>query len=110
MRANTVSATEAAYLLMKGLGPIRAWKDFLTDNIRGRQSVSGETLLPCCEQHDGRLFRPRYALSDIRVFVAAVRLKIAEKYEINTVTLDLDPAREWFLRKFDKDGAVVLSS
>lgn len=108
MNMKTVSATEAAYFLMKGLGPLRAWKDFLTDNIRGRQSVSGETLLPCCEQHDGHQYRPRYALSDIKAFVVAVRLRIAEKCEISPITLDLDPERSWFLRRFDKDGVAVL--
>jgi len=51
MKTNTpvITPAETAYLLRQHLGPLRAWADFLTDNIRGRQSVEGITLKPCAK-------------------------------------------------------------
>lgn len=109
MLTNTVSASEAAHILMLGLGPMRSWSDFLADNIRSRQLLCGLSLLPCCEQHDGRRNRPRYAVSDLRSFIQNVRLKIPEKYEIKAIPLEIDPAKAWFVRKLDKDGLPVSS-
>lgn len=110
MKAETVSAAEAAHFLMVGLGPIRSWADFLSDNIRGRQDINGKTLLPCCELHDGRAYRPRYAISDIRRFVAEVLKDISEKRKISVVTLDIDPKTAWFVSKFDKHGTPIATA
>lgn len=110
MLASTVSAAEAAHFLMIGLGPIRSWADFLSDNIRGRQDINGKTLLPGCELHDGRRYRPRYTVSDIRRFVAEVRKDFPEKYQILAVTLDIDPKKTWFVSRFDKYGVPIATT
>ncbi len=108
MIVSTLSATEAAHVLMIGLGSLRAWSDFLSDNIRGRQGINGRTLLPCCEMHDGRKFRPRYAVEDIRRFIADVR-KDFDKQKIDSVKLDLDDSIHWRYRRFDKRGEPITS-
>lgn len=107
MRAATVSAAEAAHLLMLGLGPMRAWADFLSDNIRGRQDINGKTLLPCCELHDGRKYRPRYAIEEIRRFIMQVRELFPEKCVMRGIELDINPRLDWRVQHFDKYGSLV---
>lgn len=104
-----IQASEAAFMLRAKLGPIRAWGDFLADNIRGRQSIHGLTLKPCCRKKIGKAFRPMYALGDVEVFIAEV-LKIepdAGKAPIRPVLLDVDRKKHWRIVKFDNDGAPV---
>lgn len=101
-----IQASEAAYMLRVKLGPIRAWADFLADNIRGKQSIQGLTLKPCCRKKIGKAFRPMYALTDIEAFIAKV-LKIepkAGKAPIKPVLLDLDRKKPWRYVKFDEEG------
>lgn len=106
MKIRTISAADAAFILRSKLGACRAWSDFLTDCIRDRQSIKGVQLLPCCEQKNGRLFRPRYSLQDIKEFIENVRAveKDLKPGAVNIIMLDVNPSHAWFVRKFDKDG------
>lgn len=106
MKESTISATEAAHILMLAFGPIRAWGDFLADNIRGKQNISGHTILPACQMHDGRKFRPRYTVASIKQFIADLRKDVA-KCEIASVILDVDPSKDWRSNCFDEDGKPI---
>ncbi|MFD1555404.1 hypothetical protein ACFSHT_07130 [Paraburkholderia silviterrae] len=105
----TISVADAAFMLHVYLGPIRSWTDFLTDNIRGRQSVAGHMLLPCARRHDGKSYRPVYAISDVRAFIEKVRKAIpsAGKTPIKTTALAIDSGVHWRVNRFDRDGASV---
>jgi len=104
-----IQASEAAFLLRAKLGPIRAWGDFLADNIRGRQNIQGLTLKPCCRKKIGKGFRPMYALTDVETFIAKV-LKLepkAGKAPITPVVLEVDRKKPWRFIKFDEEGSPV---
>jgi len=105
----TLSAPEVAFLLRVKLGPLRSWRDFLMDNIRGQQSIGGHTLLPCAQRHDGKSYRPVYAVTDVADFIAKVRASVpsAGKTPINFISLAIDRSRGWRVNRFDKDGAPV---
>lgn len=102
-----IALSEAAYLLRRELGPLRNWTSFLTDNNRGRQHIEGHTLAPCALRHDGRSHRPVYAVADLRDFIIKVRRAVpsAGKVPVMTMGLAIDPAQNWRMNKFDKDGA-----
>lgn len=111
MRADTpaISASEAAFLLRAKLGPIRAWGDFLSDNVRGRQSIHGLTLKPCSRKKIGRGWRPMYAVKAVEKFIADV-LAIepnAGRAPITPVVLAVDSRLPWRMNKFDATGAPV---
>ncbi len=73
MRLKVYPAAEVAYVLRRELGPMRAWEDALADMRRGKTSVDGHVLLPFCQIHDGRTWRPAYSAVDVRTFIEAVR-------------------------------------
>lgn len=103
----TVSASDAAAILRVKLGPYRAWRDFLADNIRGKQHLHGLFLLPCCEKKKRGLFRPMYAIKDIDTFVEKV-LSLdpsAGRTPIERIILSIDPAKHWKLNRFNEDGS-----
>lgn len=111
MRIDTpsISASETAFLLRAKLGPIRAWGDFLADNIRGRQSIHGLTLKPCSRKKIGKGFRPMYAIKAVEKFIAdvlAIEPK-AGKAPVKPVVLAVDAGRGWRCNKFDDKGAPV---
>lgn len=105
----TLSSDDTAVMLRARLGPLRDWRYFLADNIRGRQALAGHQLLPCCRQHDGRAYRPRYAQSDVEDFIAKVLAAIptAGRSPIQATPLDLDTSRSWRQNKFDPYGNPV---
>lgn len=105
----TITLTETALLLRLYLGPLRNWTNFLTDNIRGKQCIAGRNLMPCARQHDGMLFRPIYAMQDIRDFIGAVQLAMPEarKTPVKATVLTIDRGRHWRINKFDRKGAPV---
>lgn len=105
----TIPVSETAFLLRAKLGPLRNWSNFLTDNIRGQQSVAGHKLLPCSNKHDGRAFRPLYAVCDVMDFIAKVLASEpkAGKSPIKTTLLAIDKSKGWRINKFDKAGAPV---
>lgn len=72
MKAKIFPAPEAALILREALGPLRAWDDCLSDMRRGTTKLNGFTLLPVCQTHDGRAWRPGYAGSDIADFIRSV--------------------------------------
>ena len=102
----TVSLADAAFILRAKLGPLRAWADFLVDNIRGRQDLRGLTLMPVARKKDGRAMRPVYALKDIRAFIASVLASdpAAGSAAVTPMTLAIDTTRGWRLNKFERDG------
>ena len=103
----TVSAAQAAIILYRQLGPIRAWSDFLSDNIRGRQDIMGLTLKPCAMKKDCRAMRPRYSLNEIHDFIEGVKSRMPEagpEKRIVPVILAIDTARPWRHNKFDATG------
>lgn len=108
---STVSTFEAAMLLWAGLGDLRGnWSDFLSDCNRAKTSIGGITLLPCLQKHDGRLDRPRYSVSGIKEFIAAIKAAIpsAGKTRITPITLSIDTCKTWKQNKFDRHGLPVL--
>lgn len=109
INTQTLPVAEAAFLLRVHLGPLRSWTNFLTDNIRGQQSIAGFKLMPCGRQHDGKAYRPIYATRDVTDFIAKVLAAVptAGKTPIKPTTLAIDKGRHWWVNKFDKDGAPV---
>lgn len=105
----SISASETAYLLRAKLGPIRAWSDFLSDNIRGKQSISGLTLKPCCRKKIGKGWRPMYAIAAIDKFIADVLAvePTAGSAPIKPVVLAVDSGLPWRMNKFDQMNAPV---
>lgn len=105
----TISLSEAVFILRIRLGPLRNWTNFLNDNIRGMQDVAGHRLLPCGRRHDGRIFRPIYAVADVLAFIEDVLAAVPEagRKPIQPTTLKIDRGRFWRINKFDKSGAPV---
>lgn len=109
MKTDTIviPAAEVAYILRVKLGPIRAWADFLADNIRERQDVNGERLLPCCRKSDGKTMRPMYAVRDVKLFIAHVLASVpgAGPQKVQPTTLTIDRRRPWRINRFAQDGS-----
>ena len=106
MKTKAIPAGEVAYIIRKHLGPLRAWSDFLSDNIRGKQNVGGFTLSPCAKMR-GRCKRPMYDVRDVVNFIGNVRaagLASPEPEKFVTLDVDLDMETPWFLRIYDTDG------
>ena len=104
-----ISASETAFLLRAKLGPIRAWGDFLADNIRGRQNIHGLTLKPCGRKKIGKGWRPMYAVNAVERFIANV-LAIepnAGKIPVKPVVLAVDSRLPWRMNKFDEGASPV---
>ena len=109
-RIQTISAADTAFLLRAKLGPLRAWPDFLADNIRGKQSVHGLTLMPCARKQDYRAFRPIYSIKDVEQFISEVLAlePSAGKVAIQRTVLAIDTGRYWKINKFAEDGSPVM--
>lgn len=104
VQTRILSAADTAYLLHAKLGPVRAWADFLTDNIRGKQDVHGHTLMPCCQRKD-RIWRPCYAFDDVRAFIQDVlAVEPLAGRGSRRATVEIDTTRGWRYNKFDKHG------
>lgn len=108
-RIQTLSVSEVAFILRARLGPMRNWTNFLTDNIRGCQSVAGLTLMPCGRRHDGKGYRPIYDLADVTAFIEAVKVAVpsAGRVPVRIMALLVDKARNWRINKFDEGGNPV---
>lgn len=107
INTQTLSAFETAVILHKHFGELRAWPDFLMDNIRGRQDVGGFTLMPCARRKGRTGFQPRYAVRDVVDFVnnlkAAVSLP-SKPSAIKPITLAIDTRKLWRFNKFERNG------
>ena len=101
---------ETSYRLSEELGLLRSWTHFLTDNIRGRQHVAGFTLLPCAYVHDGKSYRPFYAVEDIETFIKNVSVAIPGvcKSVAVPMMLEIDIGRSWRLNLFANDGKPIV--
>jgi hypothetical protein len=108
----TLALSETAVMLRVYLGPIRSWTNFLTDNIRGRQSVDGLRLLPCGRRGDGKSLRPVYSLQAVKDFIAKVLTSTPEagKAPIQAAPLAIDPSRSWQHNKFDERGEPITAN
>ncbi len=106
----TISTFETSLLLRLGLGDLRGnWGNCLADMLRGKTSIKGITLLPCARKHDGKMYRPVYAITDIQEFIEKVKSKIpsAGKTPVKSTVLQIDTGKGWRLNKFDRHGAPV---
>jgi len=97
---NTLSAGDTAGALYKAFGAIREWSDFLSDCRQGRASFYGLRLLPCCQHHDGKIYRPVYSCADLKDFifdVLAKRPKLAGASKLTPIVIDFDTSdtRHW---------------
>lgn len=106
----TLTAADTAVLLRAKLGALRAWSDFLTDSIRGKQSIHGLKLLPCCTQKRKGLYRPMYSLAQTNAFIEEVLMQepSAGKYPIKPTVLPIDPKKNWRLNRFEEDGSPTI--
>lgn len=102
----TFSAFETSIILHKYLGELRAWGDFLADNIRFKQNIDGFTLLPCARKKGRTGLQPRYAADDILNFIRNVKAAIPgiTPGAIKPVTLAIDSRKHWRFNKFDRNG------
>jgi hypothetical protein len=107
--ADTLSSDDTATLLRAKLGPLRAWRDFLGDCNRGRASIKGLCLMPCCSQFHKGLFRPRYATSDVDDFVTKVleAVPAAGRTPFQKLTVSIDRSKAWWLNRFDSAGTPI---
>ncbi|SNS11982.1 hypothetical protein SAMN06265795_101111 [Noviherbaspirillum humi] len=104
MKITVMSASEAAYLLRKELGPVRSWLDTLSDMRRGKVAVSGFILLPECKGKGDRAWLPMYQAAKVWEFIEAVRAadpstKRNEPPLMKTALSDSTDIRHWRLRK-----------
>lgn len=106
--AKLLTAGETASILWNRLGPLVNWSHFLADNIRGKQSLAGHTLMPSARLQGVRGFGPAYAADSIKAFVQAVKAAmLGAKPCIKPVAVRLDTAKDWRNSKFDRDGNPV---
>lgn len=105
----TLTASQVVQRLYAELGTLRSWADFLSDNIRGRQSLNGLTLMPVIRMKDVRTYRPRYAVNDVDEFVNSVLAKVpgAGSTKIVPKVLAIEKGRHWRLNKFDQEGVAI---
>lgn len=109
----TISLADTVFMLRAKLGPIRNWAAFLNEiNATGASNVRGHQLKPCLRQHDGRAYRPRYAVTDVNAFIRAVQAiePEAKPAQVKTATYTIEPGKPWRLNKFDKQGNPVASA
>lgn len=66
MKIQVINQSDAAYMIRRTLGPIRAWEDLLSDMRQGKNTFHGLVLLPCGTD---RSRRPTYYIGDIREFL-----------------------------------------
>lgn len=107
-QANLITAGETAYLLHHRLGSMRQWRDFLSDCLRGKQSINGLTLMPRGRLQNQTGYGPAYLPADIKAFILAVKATYPHAGKpIAPVSVQLDTARGWRVSKFDRHGHPV---
>lgn len=100
MKVKAVAAPEAAYILRRALGGVRAWDDMLCNMRLHRHDYFGLTLHPYCKCHDGKGLRPYYLIEDLKEFIFEALQRNPESRElvdIQKVTIEIDPndVRHW---------------
>lgn len=72
-----LTLAETTALLRRHLGPLRSWSFFLSDNIRGRQSIAGVTLMPSRRLRNKKgAFCPVFSTTDRGRSLAALTGKL----------------------------------
>ncbi|MCC8394235.1 hypothetical protein LJ656_16680 [Paraburkholderia sp. MMS20-SJTR3] len=103
-------AGETALILRDFLGAMRSWDDALADMRKGKTDVCGHVLTPAVRYHDGRAWRPMYALSAIKAFIrnvhASTTLAVA-KQAPQGIVMEFDTAVHWRHQKISKGPALV---
>lgn len=103
----TINAAVVAVILYTRLGFARKWEDFLADNIRGKQSINGYTLMPCARLRDNRTLRPVYSLEDVKQFIENVLAAQPYTPRPSVRVLNVDDSKGWRYNKFARDGSAV---
>jgi len=99
-RKSLISATEVQFALRLGLGPLRAWSDFLADCNRDRTNLFGLQLLPYGTRKM-RAVRPMYCPAEVGDFIRAVWAeepslkKSWRALDKNDFMVDTAPALPW---------------
>jgi hypothetical protein len=108
-RTSTISSLEASVLIYKRFGELRAWPDFLADCIRGRQDIDGAVLLPCARKMGVRGLQTRYAVTDLKAFIAkvAATTSATAPKPMKAIVLGIDTGKPWRLNTFDRQGGAV---
>ncbi len=110
LRETVYSAGETALILRDYLGAMRSWDDALADMRKGKTDVCGHVLTPAARCHDGRAWRPMYAVSAIKAFIKAVHasttLAVA-KQAPQGIVMEFDDAINWRHQKITKAPAPV---
>lgn len=103
-------AGETALILRDFLGAMRSWDDALADMRSDKTDVCGHVLTPAVRYHDGRAWRPMYALSAIKAFIRAVHasttLAVAKQAPQGFV-VEFDDAINWRHQKISTTPALV---
>lgn len=109
VREKLYPAGETAKILRDFIGTIRSWDDALADMRSGKTNVYGNVLIPAVLLHDGRAWRPWYALSDIKVFIKAVHAS-TERAVVNQepqgIVMEFDDAINWRTQKLPGASAL----
>lgn len=110
VREKLFPAGETAMILREFVGAMRSWDDALADMRCGKTDVCGHVLTPAVRHHDGRAWRPMYALSAIKAFIknvhASTTLAIV-KQEPQGVVMEFDDGIGWRHQKIPKAPAPV---
>ena len=101
-----INLSEAAFLLRARLGPMRAWRDFLMDCERGKQSIHGLVVLPVARMQTSRGFKPVFDLAEVYEFIEAVKRieSVKNPAKIIKTVAHIDTAKLWKVNKIDKAG------
>lgn len=108
-KIKALSTAETTALLRHHLGPLRSWGFFLADNIRGRQSIAGLTLMPSLRLKNAKgSFCPAYSAAVVMKFIKAVQAAVpaARPTKVEALTVEIDTAIGWRYIKRDQDGRV----
>jgi hypothetical protein len=89
-----VCAAEAAYIVRRALGPVRAWGKALEEMCRNdAASYLSHRLTPCARMHRQGYPRPIYLLRDVANFIRNVREStsgLSNPGEIETFEIEFD--------------------
>ncbi|CAM2189493.1 conserved hypothetical protein [Burkholderia cepacia] len=110
VRETIYPAGETAVILRDFLGAMRSWDDALADMRKGKTDVCGHVLTPAVRYHDGRAWRPMYALSAIKAFIrnvhASTTLAVA-KQAPQGIVMEFDTGIHWRHQKIPKAPALA---
>ena len=113
VRETIYPAGETALILRDFLGAMRSWDDALADMRKGKTDVCGHVLTPAVRYHDGRAWRPMYALSAIKAFIrnvhASTTLAVA-KQAPQVIVVEFDTDINWRHQKISTPPTLAARS